>query len=246
VLFASLELIRSILGAMRAICCIVLGALASAISSAEIEVIDNFRSPKLRWSHPSVNSSISSDGKKLEIAADGGRDYWARTFYQPLLIKHNASALLADVAAEAEATLELSYTVHPVEQYDQAGILILVDPDTWVKAGIEYVDGKARLSCVVTNNGFSDWSTQIMNSTSLRLRVHKLLPGADQGPAMLMEAAETGDVWTQVRIASLRSGNKPWRMGPFAACPTKQNGGWAEFHDIHLGPKVSTAVTVLV
>jgi regulation of enolase protein 1 (concanavalin A-like superfamily) len=233
-------------------CCTVLGALAAAFSGVEVEVIDNFRSPKLHWSHPSRNTSISSDGKRLEISADTGRDYWSRTFYQPLLIKHNASALLADVAAEAEATLELSYTLHPVEQYDQAGILILVDSDTWVKAGLEYVDGKARLSCVVTNNGFSDWSTQVVDSTSLRLRVHKVLPGADQGPAMLMEAAETGDTWTQVRLASLRSGDKPWRMGPFAACPTKQSGGWAEFQDFRLGPKVSTdhsssaPVTVLV
>ena len=37
--------------------------------------------------------------------------------------------------------------------------MILVDARTWVKAGIEFVDGTPRLAMVVTNDGFSDWST---------------------------------------------------------------------------------------
>ena len=64
--------------------------------------------------------------------------------------------------------------------------MVLVAPDMWVKAGIEYVDGKPMLSCVVTNNGYSDWSTQhwmVWNkteeTTDVRLRVSKLLPGKD-------------------------------------------------------------------
>jgi hypothetical protein len=34
--------------------------------------------------------------------------------------------------------------------------MVLVDENTWVKAGIEYCDAEPRLSCVVTNEGFSE------------------------------------------------------------------------------------------
>merc|ERR1712039_266182 len=89
-----------------------------------------------------------------------------------------------------------------------------------------------------------------------RIRVHKLLPGKDQGPAMVMEVeqsrrrqadgepaakASKGASWTFVRIASLRSGEKPWRMGPFAACPMEQKGGKAVFRSLELGPKVQSS-----
>lgn len=45
------------------------------------------------------------------------------------------------------------------------------------QAGIEYCDGSARLSVVVTNV-FSDWSTQPWPSTAARLRLHKINKGA--------------------------------------------------------------------
>jgi regulation of enolase protein 1 (concanavalin A-like superfamily) len=44
------------------------------------------------------------------------------------------------------------------------------------QAGIEYCDGAARLSVVVTNI-FSDWSTQPWPSTAARLRLHKINKG---------------------------------------------------------------------
>ena len=34
--------------------------------------------------------------------------------------------------------------------------MVLVDENTWVKAGIEYCDAVPRLSCVVTNEGFTE------------------------------------------------------------------------------------------
>jgi uncharacterized protein len=47
-------------------------------------------------------------------------------------------------------------------QYDQAGIMLWRSPSSWIKTSIEYEqkDEPARLGCVVTNHGFSDWSTQ--------------------------------------------------------------------------------------
>ena len=75
---------------------------------------------------------------------------------------------------EPDYTLETSFLLTPINQFDQAGLVIHYSADCWVKTGLEYVDGKCRLSCVVTNGGYSDWSTQPWPSFELRIRIHKI------------------------------------------------------------------------
>ena len=36
------------------------------------------------------------------------------------------------------------------QQYDQAGLMVRLDPQHWLKCGIEYVDGRQCASAVVT------------------------------------------------------------------------------------------------
>jgi len=229
--------------------------IASLASASAPPTITSFSDRRFEWHNGEPLHSVQHHGLGLEITPTPRLDYWSRTFYEPLLVKTDAQVLLTPVAADTEATLTTAFTLAPRAQFDQAGIMILVDNSTWVKAGIEYTDGVPRLSCVVTNEGFSDWSTQKWrdwdpqaNVTSIRIRVSKLLPGDAQGPALVFEAApwkrrtykRTSDAdapWFQVRIASLRSANKPWRMGFFAISPIEAAGASARFHHVRLGPK---------
>src|SRR5260370_34389461 len=41
-------------------------------------------------------------------------------------------------------------------QYDQAGLMLRADERVWLKCGVEYYDGRPRLSTVVTV-GYSSW-----------------------------------------------------------------------------------------
>ena len=215
-------------------------------------MLNTFDDARLEWSNGVPEHSIEADGSAISITPTPNLDYWSRTFYEPLLIKHDAQCLLTPVAADAEATLTTAFTLKPRAQFDQAGIMVLVNENTWCKAGIEFTDGVARLSCVITNDGFSDWSTQTWadwdpteQATSIRVRVSKLLPGSAQGPALVFEAApwdasmkaESDAPWVQIRIASLRSGEQPWRMGIFAISPIEAAGASARFHHINHGPK---------
>jgi len=216
-------------------------------SNAVDPVINSFSDDRFFWHNGSPAHTLKNDGLSLNITATAGLDYWSRTFYDPLLISHDAQTLLTSIPSDAEATIETSFTLAPRAQFDQAGIMIFVDKSTWVKAGIEYTDGLPRLSCVVTNNGFSDWSTSIWEdwnidneSTSIRIRVSKVYPGNEQGHALVFEASKFGEKeWFQVRIASLRSGDVPWQMGVFSISPIEAAGSSVEFHDVLIGPKKS-------
>lgn len=44
------------------------------------------------------------------------------------------------------------------ELYDQAGCMLRLDGENWIKAGVEHPDGVPYVSTVVTRNGRSDWS----------------------------------------------------------------------------------------
>jgi len=92
-------------------------------------------------------------------------------------------------------------------------------------------------------------------TVSVRVRVSKMLPGSSQGPSLVMEAApyivgdtadSNSDNFFQVRIASLRSGNKPWNMGVFAICPGDTNKNCtAHFHHIKFGKPVTVHKNVI-
>lgn len=225
-----------------------------AVSSSSFLRLMSFADDRFSWNNGIPHHTMLENGLAMRVTPTPHLDYWSRTFYDPLLVKHDGQCLLTPVAAHTEVTLMTAFTLEARAQFDQAGIMILVDNSTWVKAGIEYTDGASRLSCVVTNDGFSDWSTQrwmgwedSAGSASIRMRVMKLSPGVEQGPTLVVEAApwvagQTVDstaAWEQIRIGSLRSGEQEWRMGIFANSPITAAGCSATFHHILLGPKVA-------
>ena len=123
--------------------------------------ITTFDDARLFWHNGEPRHKIFNSGKSIEIEPTEKLDYWSKTFYGPKpLIINNGQTLVAKIPWEEEATITTSFTLKPKEQFDQAGIMVVVDENVWVKAGIEYTDGFPNLSCVVTNGGYSDWSTQ--------------------------------------------------------------------------------------
>merc|ERR1712070_410207 len=206
---------------------------------------------------------IDAAKNTLEVWPDRPTDMWMRTYYDFARTDHhfNASALVAEIDAEREVTLELEFTLTPVALYDQAGAVVLVDENTWMKCGFEYFDDMPHVSVVVTNNGFSDWSTtrwdhwdnpeaQIGDrQMTLKLRLTKTIPSPEQGPDMFIEVVRPGapgaeGIWTLMRLLPFHSGDKPWRMGPFTAGPTlTDNGKSVVFHSIRISDDVQPCAT---
>lgn len=66
----------------------------------------------------------------------------------------------------------------PQHQFDQGGLILWRDENTWLKTGIEVVDNQPKLSCVVTRDGYSDWSTQDWTGLAMTIRLSQTGNGA--------------------------------------------------------------------
>jgi regulation of enolase protein 1 (concanavalin A-like superfamily) len=183
--------------------------------------------------------TVSEGGDELRLSAPAKKDFWSKTFYSPLLIKSDASALLCSIEDDVEVTVKTDFQFEPKSQFDQGGLLVYVDEAHWVKCGIEYCDGSPRLSVVVCND-YSDWSTQPWAATAVSLKIHKV----KQSDSIVVEAAPLGtDHYQFIRIAHLAvnadtsKGRLPWRVGPYAACPIRQSGCETLFRNFSIGPR---------
>ncbi|GAA3821697.1 DUF1349 domain-containing protein [Sphaerisporangium flaviroseum] len=94
-----------------------------------------------------------SAGEDLRVTADARTDLWRVTHYGYTYDTAHIFGRLMPGDLRVTTTFQASYA----EQYDQAGAMLRIDEKNWIKAGVEYVDGRLNLSTVVTRD-FSDWS----------------------------------------------------------------------------------------
>lgn len=80
-------------------------------------------------------------------------DFWRITHSG--FIGDNGHFYHQQVTGDFQAEVKFSGKYHAL--YDQAGLMVRLDEATWVKTGIEFIDGKQHASAVVTRE-FSDWS----------------------------------------------------------------------------------------
>jgi len=95
----------------------------------------------------------SSEGGTLTVTADPGTDFWRTTGYG--YIRDNGH-LYGDLMA-GDFDLALRVRGSYAAQYDQAGIMVRVDAQNWLKTGVEFFDGAPRFSTVITRD-FSSWA----------------------------------------------------------------------------------------
>lgn len=196
-------------------------------------------------------------GDQLVIIPPSKKDYWRRTFYEPTMIKGDAPALVAQVPASEECTMEASFSFTPQSQFDQVGLFVYLDETHWLKTGIEFADGTCRLSVVCCNTQ-SDWSVMPWDGkSSAKLRVHKI----NHANTVVVEACHDGgggsSAWQFVRIGHLGTNmanlalakEEPtaagtasaadWHVGPFAACSLEQQGCRATFTQFSISGRKS-------
>ena len=106
---------------------------------------------KMNWYNEPASWQI--DGGTLTMDVTPNSDYWRISHYG--FTVDDAPFYYAEYGGEFEAKVKVKgdYKV----RFDQAGMMIRLDHENYIKTGIEFVDGKYNLSTVVTH-GTSDWS----------------------------------------------------------------------------------------
>src|SRR2546425_7557187 len=99
-------------------------------------------------------ASVKQRGEELTVTTKAKTDFWRKTFYD--YVTDNGHFFFLPVTGDF--TFESRVAGKYAALYDQAGLMVRIDSSTWLKCGLELVDGIGQASVVVTRD-FSDWST---------------------------------------------------------------------------------------
>jgi uncharacterized protein len=131
-------------------------------------------------------------GNNLTITTDPQTDFWRITHYG--FTFDNGHFYYQTVMGDFVA--EVKFTGAYQALYDQAGLMVRLDEQHWVKCGVEFVEGMQNASVVVTRE-FSDWSVAPLasNPPSLWMRVKRA------GDALEIFSSLDGSSYTLMRVA---------------------------------------------
>jgi hypothetical protein len=181
---------------------------------------------RLEWMNEPPRWGVDAARRVLWMEPAAGTDFWRKTHYG--FEVDNGHVLACAAPRDRAWVLTTHVRFAPVHQYDQAGLMVRVSPTCWLKASVEYEpDGPSRLGAVVTNGGYSDWSTQDwpVNLREVWLRVRREIGGD-----YIVESTRDTAQWTQIRVAHLMedADGAAIRAGLYA-CSPKGAGFRAEF-----------------
>lgn len=171
-----------------------------------------------------------NDDDVLVLRTGKETDWWNNTFYG---FQHASGHLLA-TRVTGDFTFDAKFTANYQRLYDQAGVMLRVDDDNWLKCGVEFTDGHMHFSVVVTRDDQSDWSMMPLMAepgtpVSLRLTRH--------AEALRVQIQLSDGTWQLVRLCYLRM-PETVEIGPMTCSPTGE-GLEVTFSRIEIGEPIS-------
>ena len=185
-----------------------------------------FKTSNLVWTRPPKVYKIEE--KKITMTTDPDTDLWQRTYYG---FQNDNAPVLQMKTSEKFFTFVFKTEFESKTRYDQSGLVMYLDSDNWAKASVEYENDKIqRLGSVVTNNGYSDWSSMDISSSIKSIWFRFSRRESDY----YIEYSNDGKEWKQMRIFHMFKGDGEISFGIYACSPGKQASFNASFSDMEL------------
>ena len=168
------------------------------------------------------------DSKRVEIVTMPYTDLWQRTYYH--FQNDNAPVLQMETDEKFFSFVVKTDFANSHHRFDQCGIVMYLDSENWLKASVEYENGEFQhLGSVVTNDGYSDWSTTAISAdvSSMWYRFSR------REDDYCIECSQDGEYFSQMRICHMKKGNGKIRFGIYA-CSPEDSSFKAVFTDMRL------------
>ncbi|OPC58761.1 DUF1349 domain-containing protein [Elizabethkingia miricola] len=121
------------------------------IGSITLQQVSAQKLEKLQWFNEPEKWEIKNNSLQMFVTPQS--DYWRISHYG--FTVDDAPFCYGVYGGEFEVKVKI--TGDYKERFDQAGLMLRIDKENYIKTGIEFVDGKYNISSVVTHKT-SDWS----------------------------------------------------------------------------------------
>ena len=167
----------------------------------------------------------TDQGQTLRVTSGLQTDFWRKTHYG--FIRDSGHFYYQEVTGDFSAVVKI--TGQFMVLYDQAGLMIRENDKTWLKCGIEFVEGVQYASTVVTRE-YSDWSVVSVpqNPTSLWLGLER------RGGTVEVKYSLHGEEYTMMRLAYLTEEGTV-QVGLMCASPERE-GFQVVFENLQITP----------
>ncbi|WP_446470370.1 DUF1349 domain-containing protein [Xenorhabdus stockiae] len=173
----------------------------------------------------------------LSVVTDNKTDFWRDTWYG--FQRHSGHVFgcyVDDLLIKEGFTFQLCIEGRFEQLYDQAGVMLLVDEQHWLKAGIEYADGKATIGSVLTAP-YSDWAMGIFSGNSEKFWLRLTY----QEGAIRLQYSTDGKQWSLLRLSpftiSQHNGQRVF-VGAMCCSPERE-GLQVKFSEFKLMPSLN-------
>ncbi len=174
--------------------------------------MDKIDLTKFEWFREPESYNIKDD--VIEVITKPYTDLWQRTYYH--FRNDNAPVFQMETEEEYFSFIVKTDFQESCHRFDQCGIVMYLDSENWLKASVEYENKDYQhLGSVVTDQGYSDWATTVIDS-SVKSMWYRFSRRDDD---YCVECSTDGMEFCQMRICHMHRGKGKIRFGIYACSP---------------------------